>query len=96
MEKNTFKRGPSLAKKHFRDFLGMALQIMAFNLASGGRDHGSSSVLNSIGFVLLRILMERNSEKKEKEQKASTFYSNTRNIVQKPKSKSYGNRQPKV
>lgn len=96
METNTFKKRPSKTIKHFIDFLGMVLQILAFNLATAGREHGSSSFLNSIGFVLLRILMERNTSRKAKELKASTFLNNTRNIFYKQKPRPDGNRQPKV
>lgn len=96
METRTYKKWPSKTKKHFRDFIGMALQIMAFNLATDGREHSSSSVLNSIGFVLLRILMEHKYGRKAKELKALKFLNNTRNIFHKQKPQPDGNRQPKV
>lgn len=70
METNASEKGLCQTKKNVRDFIGMTLQILAFNLATGGREHGSSSVLNSIGFVLLRILMERKNGRKTKEFKA--------------------------
>ena len=96
METTTFKKWHSKTKKHFRDFTGMALQIMAFNLATDGTQHGSSSFLNSIGFVLLRILLERKNKERVKKHNPSEFVTKTFNILQKAKTKSYGHSQPKV